>query len=327
VSHLVLWDAYPDSKAYLEIPQVRAFLAMMENDYEMFSETVANVVFGWDAGDSARDYARFIRECASQADAQRFYDVLMDVDLTDELTRITQPTLVLQHKSLPLPGMGTARLLASRIPSAHLVLLEGSWNEVGSDEVTAYEAISSLLGGTVAGAAPVTRATAAGGVVTILFTDIESSTTLTQRLGDAKGQDIVRAHNEIVRQALASNGGSEIKHTGDGIMASFPTASGAIEAAIAIQRGVHREGNASLRVRIGLNAGEPVVEERDLFGTAVQLARRICDSADPGQILASNVVRELSAGKGFLFADRGETALRGFEDPVRVYEVRWRAAE
>ena len=70
-------------------------------------------------------------------------------------------------------------------------------------------------------------------------------------------------------------------------------------------------------------AGEPVAEDEDLFGTAVQLARRICDEAQAGEILASNVVRELSAGKGFLFADRGAAALKGFEDPVRLYDVRW----
>jgi class 3 adenylate cyclase/pimeloyl-ACP methyl ester carboxylesterase len=323
VTHLALWDGYPSGKAYASIPQVRAFLAMIENDYEMFSETLANVMFGWDAGESARDYARFIRECASKEDALRFFDVTINVDLTPELSNVTQPTLVLQHKALPLPDIQTARLLASRIPNAHLVLLEGTWNRAGKDETKALEALDGLIGGNVTRSAAATD-TVAAGVATILFTDIEGSTTLTQRLGDARGQDIVRAHNEIVRQALASHGGNEIKHTGDGIMASFPTASGALDAAIAIQRGVNDQDDATLQVRIGLNAGEPVVEERDLFGTAVQLARRICDSADAGQILASNVVRELAAGKGFLFADRGETALRGFEDPVRVYEVSWR---
>ena len=108
-------------------------------------------------------------------------------------------------------------------------------------------------------------------------------------------------------------------------MGSFATASGALECAVAIQRAVTaQEGDTPLRVRIGLNAGEPVAEEEDLFGTAVQLARRICDRAAPSEILVSNVVRELAAGKGFLFADRGETELRGFEDPVRLYDVRWR---
>ncbi len=79
-----------------------------------------------------------------------------------------------------------------------------------------------------------------------------------------------------------------------------------------------------IKVRIGLNAGEPIAEDDDLFGTAVNLAARIAGQAKGGEILASNVVRELVAGKEFLFADRGETALKGFEDPVRLYEVRWR---
>ena len=81
----------------------------------------------------------------------------------------------------------------------------------------------------------------------------------------------------------------------------------------------------AIRVRIGLNAGEPIAEEGDLFGTAVIAAARIAGHAAGGEILASDVVRQLVAGKGFLFADRGDVALRGFEDPVRLYEVRWRS--
>jgi len=169
--------------------------------------------------------------------------------------------------------------------------------------------------------------TEAGGLVTILFTDMEGSTVFTQRLGDAKAQEVVRTHNRIVRDALKACSGSEVKHTGDGIMASFASAIRALECAIAIQRAFaqHNEEHPDtpVRVRIGLNAGEPVAEEEDLFGTAVQLAARICAQAERGEILVANVVRELAAGKGFLFADRGEVALRGFEDPVRLYQVRW----
>jgi class 3 adenylate cyclase len=168
---------------------------------------------------------------------------------------------------------------------------------------------------------------AASQLVTLVFTDMEGSTTLTQRLGDAKAQEVLRTHNAIIRDALKAHSGSEVKHTGDGIMASFASASRALECAIAIQRALaqHNESNPDtpIRVRIGLNAGEPVAEEKDLFGTAVQLAARIAAQAAGGEILVANVVRELAAGKGFLFADRGEVALRGFEDPVRLYEVRW----
>ena len=105
-------------------------------------------------------------------------------------------------------------------------------------------------------------------------------------------------------------------------MASFASARGAVDCAIAIQRSL--AVGDSVRVRIGLNAGEPVAEEQDLYGTSVQLAARVCAEANGGEILVSNVVRELAAGKGFLFNDCGESALKGFEDPVRVYEVNWR---
>ncbi len=96
----------------------------------------------------------------------------------------------------------------------------------------------------------------------------------------------------------------------------------ALECAIAIQRAFaeHNESaDEPIKVRVGLTAGEPIAEDEDLFGTAVNLAARICANADAGQILAPIVVRELAAGKQFLFADLGETELRGFEDPVRLY--------
>ena len=101
------------------------------------------------------------------------------------------------------------------------------------------------------------------------------------------------------------------------------------DCAIAIQRALV---DGQVKVRIGLNAGEPIAEEDpegrgDLFGTSVILASRIAAQATGGEILASNVVRELVAGRGFLFSDQGERVLRGFEDPVTVYEVSWRAAE
>lgn len=119
-----------------------------------------------------------------------------------------------------------------------------------------------------------------------------------------------------------------MKHPGDGIIASSGKASSALACASATQRAFEerneREPNARVRVRIGLNAGEPVAEDGDLVGTAVQLAARICARAEPGRILAADVARELAAGKQFLFADHGHVVLRGFEDPVRVFEVGWR---
>jgi class 3 adenylate cyclase/DNA-binding CsgD family transcriptional regulator len=164
-------------------------------------------------------------------------------------------------------------------------------------------------------------------LMVILFTDMEGSTALTERLGDAGAQEVLRAHNARIRECLARRSGVEIKHTGDGVMAWFLSAAAAIECAADIQRAFaeHNERNpdAPIHVRVGLNAGEPVAEEGDLFGTSVQAAARIAGRAGAGQILVSDVVRQLAAGKGFNFADRGRVALKGFAERHRLYEVQW----
>jgi class 3 adenylate cyclase len=162
---------------------------------------------------------------------------------------------------------------------------------------------------------------------TILFTDLESSVATTQRLGDDEYMALLDEHDKMIRQAITSHGGKEVKHTGDGIMACFVSASNAVASAVTIQRAftLHSEKHPDhpMRVRIGLSAGEPVARQSDLFGSVVSLARRACDQGEAGQILVANVVRDLCIGKGFAFEDRGETTLKGFDEPVRLYEVRW----
>lgn len=162
---------------------------------------------------------------------------------------------------------------------------------------------------------------------TILFTDIQGSTRLTQTRGDTGAMALLRIHNEIVRRALRDEGGREVKHTGDGIMASFFSVPEGIRCAVAIQREIARHNQRApadpLHLRIGLSAGEPVVEGDDLFGSAVQLARRVCDYADADRILVSNIVRDLSDGKDSEFIERGEARLKGFDKPERIHEVRW----
>jgi class 3 adenylate cyclase len=160
---------------------------------------------------------------------------------------------------------------------------------------------------------------------TILFTDLEGSTNLTQELGDARAMALLRTHDEIIRDSIRRYGGSEVKHTGDGLMAAFPSVSGAIDSAVQMQRRFASEDDDGfpLRVRIGMSAGEPVTERSDFFGAAVQLAARLADRAKPGTVLVSSTVRDLALGKGFEFLKRGRLRPKGFPDPVQVYEVIW----
>jgi len=131
---------------------------------------------------------------------------------------------------------------------------------------------------------------------------------------------MLEIHDRIVREALAAHAGREVKHTGDGIMASFVSAAATVKAAARIQAELSK---SQIRARIGAAAGEPVERSQDLFGSPVQLAARLCAHAEPEQILVSNVVVELCLGKRITFFDLGEVTLKGFEAPVRVHKVDW----
>ena len=163
------------------------------------------------------------------------------------------------------------------------------------------------------------------GVRAVMFTDMVGSTDMTSQLGDDAAMELLNVHNRVVREALAANAGREVKHTGDGIMAAFNSAAGAVRSACQIQAALRdhngQDADHPVIVRIGLSAGEPVEDHDDLFGATVQLAARLCASADPGQVLVSNVSADLCLGKGLLFADAGDRELKGFLTPIHTHAV------
>ena len=326
VSHLILWCTFARGSDYVRMsPALEAVRAMLDKDFEVFTETVAHVAFGWSAGEEARRFAAFLRECTTPDAYRAALRATPLFDVAALLPQVQVPTLVLHRRQAPYPVLDLATDLAARIPDARLVVLEGAAIGPWQDMEAVLAAIDEFLGegeSTATGAEP----PGTSAFRTVLFTDIEGSTAMTQRLGDTKAREVLREHERIVREALKAHGGSEVKTMGDGFMASFGSATKALECAIAIQRAFaqHNESAEPILVRVGLNAGEPIAEDDDLFGTAVIEASRITAAAKGGEILVANVVRELAKGKDFLFADRGETSLRGFEDPVRLFEVRWR---
>lgn len=142
-------------------------------------------------------------------------------------------------------------------------------------------------------------------------------------MGDEQGRKVLREHEQITREILKQRGGTEVKTMGDGFMASFGSATKAVECAVALQRSFTERDGEPLSVRVGLNAGEPIEEDGDLFGATVILASRVAAQAAGGEILVTDTVRGLCTGKGFGFADRGEFVPKGFEDPVRIFSVQW----
>ena len=329
VSHLILWCAWARAADFWGSPRVRAFGRSLDRDWNTYTEAAAQGMSGYSVPEYAHRAAAYLRDCVTEETAKAAYRAVRRFDVTDLLARVSTPTLVLHPERFELMDIEIPTRLASELSNAQLTLVRGesSWAAVCDVEAIA-KAIDEFLGEGDATAAVV--APDSGAFRTVLFTDVEGSTALTDRLGDAKARELLRGHERIVREALKAHGGSEVKTMGDGFMTSFSSATKALDCAISIQKAFAEHNDSvdePIKVRVGLNAGEPISEEEDLFGTAVNEAARITATAQGGEILVANVVRELTKGKNFLFSDRGETELRGFEDPVRLYEVSWREAD
>lgn len=162
-----------------------------------------------------------------------------------------------------------------------------------------------------------------GGLRVVLCTEIANFTAVA-REAEQDAVRLVECHDSVVRAALAQHGGHEVRHTGEGIMACFNSVTSALRAARSIQRSCQEhQGGRRPVVRIGMSAGEPVTHHHELFGAAINTARRICEAAEPGEILVSGALRELGLGKGVRFRKVGERALKGVDEPIMLYEVGW----
>lgn len=317
VSHLVLVNAYAvGSTFYRTLPVGQALMgmeAMAEEQWEFFTLTIATGTIGFADAALARKTAELYRSSTSPKTYLAASHAAEQIDVLDLLPQVRVPTLVLLDKA----GFVTedlTRVLASGIPGAR---------SIGTDDYPS-ELHSFVRGESLASNAPEPSA-----FRTVLFTDLVGHTEMMSRLGDEKGREVLREHERITRDVLKQHSGTEVKTMGDGFLASFGSVTKAVECAVALQKAIDERNRqtdkpTNLSVRCGLNAGEPIEEDGDLFGTTVILASRIAARADGGEILVANTVRELCAGKAFSFADRGEFAAKGFEEPVRVYEVRWR---
>ena len=162
------------------------------------------------------------------------------------------------------------------------------------------------------------------GTTTVLFSDIEGFTAINDRLGDRRAFEVLKTHNQIVRDQVESFGGFEVKSQGDGFMVAFSSARQALLCAIAIQKALSRRGGEPVRVRMGLHTGEAIKDADDFFGRNVIYAARIADEAEGGEILVSSLVKELTESGGeFEFENGREVALKGLSGTGKVYSVDW----
>ncbi len=324
VRQLILLDAYVALPGVAPMPSIHALRELPGADWETFTETTAGLLWGWAAGDETRQLAALFRDSMTQEDYLRGRS---GFDISGLLGQVGAQTLVVHQRDAIITNIETGRRLAAGIPDARLITLEGSAVYGSYADPVMRAAVDAFLGedGADPPAAVAEPQRAAGGTVTVLFTDIVGHTEMMQRLGDAKGREVLREHERITRDVLSRHAGEEVKTAGDGFMAAFTSVTAGVECAVALQR-AFAERNASagepIVVRAGLNAGEPVADGGDYFGSSVILASRIAAEAGAGEILVPDTIRGLLAGKGFLFADRGEFTPKGFEDAVRLYQVR-----
>jgi len=256
-----------------------------------------------------------IRACIEPEAYRAFVEAINSYDVSALLPGVKAQTLVLHNNNNPFTPVRVGQKLAAGIPNARFLAIDD----------TTYGRVAPLIE-EFAGGTKKPDSVEPSAVRTVLFTDIVGHTEMMSRLGDERGRDVLREHERITRKALTEHGGDEVKTMGDGFMASFGSVTKAVECAIALQRAfAERKSDEPLSVRVGINAGEPIEEDGDLFGATVILASRIAAKAEGAEILVADTVRGLCSGKGFLFADRGEFVAKGFEDPVRLFEVSWQA--
>jgi len=331
VSHLILFNTFARLGFAMDQAALGAMASLSESNWPLAAQTFADMTLRREFPEAALRWSEVFRRSASgEALARGFRLTDASLDVSALLGKIIARTLVFHRLEGGLAPFEEGQRTAAAIPGARFVPLEGTAAHYSFGDTRAVlNAVDAFLGdgagGTIGEPAPLPEA--AGVFRTVLFTDIVGHTEMMQRLGDSKGREVLREHERITRDTLKRHGGAEVKTMGDGFIASFGSITSAVECAIALQRAfaAHTESMPEpLRVRVGLNAGEPIEEDGDLFGATVILASRIAARADASEILIPEPVRHLLAGKSFAFSDRGEFAMKGFDDAVRLYEVRWR---
>ena len=330
-SALILWTTTPRFVRSAELPWLPsrgrwdedlAEVARRWGEIEFNEELVRRS--NPDASDEeVRHFARVFRLSVSPGAAAHYFRMNSDVDVSDILPSIRVPTLVIYRERFPgYTGTGNAnqvqQYLASRIPGAHLVALAGSnFAPTIGDQAEAMQEFERFLA--VALAVDSDEAEPERVLATVLFTDIVDSTATAVEVGDRRWRELLSDHHELVRRELVRHRGREIDTAGDGFLATFDGPARAIRCALAATQAVHELG---LEIRAGLHTGECEFIDGKVGGIAVHLGARVAAQAAPGEVLASSTVKDLVAGSGISFQDRGSHELKGISGKWQLFAVK-----
>jgi pimeloyl-ACP methyl ester carboxylesterase/class 3 adenylate cyclase len=338
VARLVLSNPYArGDDLYKESPRMRFVAALeavtVEDQWEFTSQAIVSRSAPRDHQHLVQEVARVCRDSMGPLELLAFRDANRQIDVTDLLSQIEAPTLII-YTEVDFTPMTYSRTFASTIPNAELVVFSGS--SVGFALAPSPEMLSAIKaflgvgqqnilanGEHVAppGTAIRSQASVPSGTAVILFADIAESTALTEHLGDTAFRTKARDLDDALRAVIREHAGTAIegKLLGDGVLAVFTSARQAIEAALACGRA---GGDAGLPLHLGLHAGDVIREDNNVYGGAVNIASRISGLSAPGEVLVSDVVRTLArTSAGVRFEDRGEQSLKGVGEKLRVWAV------
>jgi len=323
VNRLILYGTYANGEKLAKKKVQVAIASLIRASWGLGSKAIADIFIPEAKAEEIQSLAEFQRLSSDHEIAARLLELCYLVDVTEALSTIKIPTLILHREGDKSIAIRNGRQLASEIPDALFKILNGTAHPPWYGE--SKQIIEEME---TPGQVDKTETLAAEDSeiveqATIVFTDIVSSTDLVTQVGDAAARDLFIKHDKIVRNQLKKYGGKELQNLGDGFMLSFASASAAIKCACKIQQQIS-EALPSIQVRVGINTGEVVRREaKHPFGQAVVVASRIVSECKGGQLLVSDVTKQLTAGSGFSFIERGTFQPKGFNDSIRLFEVVW----
>jgi class 3 adenylate cyclase len=319
VSRFLIFDGFLRMRELVDTPEAQALIAAARANWHVATEAIGYVAFGAGSDVNAR-HGEFIRACVGPENLMGLEDSI-GFDVTEAARGVQAPTLVMKHKGVPIITMEVTKELAATIPNAQLLVVEGTFvDDIASG--TTERALAFINDEAPRETTPAQQAPGIpSGTAIILFADIVDSTALTERLGDAAFRERARQLDDAMRTAIKQSNGTAIegKLLGDGVLAVFTAARDAIIAALACR---DASANVGLQLHLGLHAGDVIREKDNVYGGAVNIAARISALSAPGEVLVSDTIRSLArTSAGVSFQDRGEHALKGIDDPVRIYAI------
>jgi len=315
LTHLIICDGWAEFADWESSSVYQVETAIRDKDWRLYTETFANVLWNLDDPAITRQFAAFMRDSCSEEALRSAYTAMESYNVTQLLSQVAVPTLVVHNQNHQWHPLAVGRRLAANIPGARLAVIDDLFWLTVPDLVREFT-------GAVAPPEVVPTPGTPSAMTAILFADIVDSTALTERLGDAAFRAKARDLDAALRTVIREHAGTPIegKLLGDGVLAVFTSARQAIEAALACGRA---GDDANLPLHLGLHAGDVIREDNNVYGGAVNIASRISSLSAPGEVLVSETVRSLArTSAGVSFEDRREQALKGVGEPVRVWAVR-----